>query len=115
MDNDKRKELKEQYSRRHPDMGIVCWQIGDQMWVDMSTDANADFNGTNFQLQLGSWPNKELQNAYKANPEAVKYSLIRKLDYEDITEDHTDDLKIMLMDFLEEFPDAKPLRRKFNL
>lgn len=115
MDNDRKKELKEQYARRHPDMGIVCWQSGDNMWADMSTDAQADFNGTNFQLKLGSWPNRELQNAYKADPESFTYSLIRKLDYEDYSEDHTDDLKILLMDFLQEYPNAKPLRRKFNL
>ena len=115
MDNEKKKALREQYNNRHPRMGIICWQYGDAMWVDMSTDANADYNGTSFQLKLGSWPNKALQKAYKENPEECKFSLIRELDYEDFSEDHTDDLKIMLMDFLEEYPDAKPMRMKFNL
>ena len=44
--------------------GIIAWNLtkyyGDAMWVDMSTDANADYNGTSFQLKLGSWPNKAL-------------------------------------------------------
>ena len=68
MDNAKKKELREQYNNRHPEMGIVCWQCDDEMWVDMSTDANADYNSTSFQLKLGSWPNKTLQKVYKENP-----------------------------------------------
>ena len=115
MDNEKKKELKEQYANRHPRMGIVCWKCGDMIWADMSRDANADYNSTSFQLKLGSWPNKALQKAYKENPDGFEFSLIKELDYEDFSEDHTDDLKILLMDFLNEYPDAKPMRMKFNL
>lgn len=115
MDNEKRKALKEQYKNRHPKMGIVCWQCGDEMWVDMSKDAVADFNSTTFQLKLGSWPNKALQKAYKENPDGFRFSLIKELDYENHSDDHTDDLKILLMDLLEEYPSAKPMRVKFNL
>lgn len=115
MDNERKQELKQQYSQRHPDMGIVCWQCGEDLWVDMSRDAKADFNGTSFQLEMGSWPNRELQAAYNANPAAAKFSLLKQLDYEDYSEDHTDDLKLLLMEVLEEHPDAKPMRRKFNL
>ncbi len=39
---------------------------------------------------------------------------MKELDYEDLSEDHTDDLKILLMDFLKDSPDAKPMRVKFN-
>ena len=115
MDIEKKKALREQYNNRHPQMGIVCWQCGDKMWVDMSQDSRADFNRTDFQLRLGSWPNKALQKAYNENPGECQFSLIKELDYEDFSEDHTDDLKILLMDFLEEHPDAKPMRVKFNL
>lgn len=115
MDKERRKALREQYNNRHPKMGIVCWQCGDDMWVDMSKDFNADFNSTSFQLKLGSWPNKALQKAYNENPNGCSFSLIKELDYEDYSEDHTDDLKILLMDFLQEYPDAKPMRVKFNL
>ena len=115
MDREKKKALREQYSNRHPKMGIICWQCCEVMWIDMSTDANADYNSTSFQLKFGSWPNKSLQKAYKENPEECKFSLIRELDYKDSSEDYTDDLKIMLMDFLEEYPDAKPMRIKFCL
>lgn len=115
MDNEKKKALREQYNNRHPRMGIVCWQCGDAMWVDMSKDFNADLNRSSFQLKLGTWPNKALQKAYNENPDGCRFSLIRELDYEDYSEDHTDDLKILLMDILEEFPDAKPMKMNFNL
>ena len=112
MDSERKKKLKEAYANRHPDMGIICWQSGDDMWVDTSTDAKADYNGTSFQLRLGSWPNKELQNAYKANPDSFSFSLMKKLDYEDFNEDHSEDLEILMMDFMKEYPNAKPLRAK---
>jgi len=114
MDSAQKKALREQYNNRHPDMGIVCWQKGDEMWVDMSTDAKADYNGTSFQLKLGSWPNKQLQKAYTENPDAFNFSLIKELDYEDFSEDHQDDLKLLLLEFLEEHPNAKPMRMKYK-
>ena len=115
MDNDKKKALKEQYKNRHPKMGIITWQYRDNLWAEMSTDADADFNGTSFQLKLGSWPNKALQAAYKENPDECKFSLAAELEYEDYSDDHSDDLKIMLMDYLHAHPDAKPMRVRFNL
>lgn len=114
-DKQKRKELAEQYKNRHPDMGIVCWQCGDDMWVDMSTNAETDYNGTRFQLELGSWPNKALQKAYKENPDGCRFSLVKKLEYDDYADDRTDDLKLLLMEFLDEHPEAKPMRVRFKL
>lgn len=115
MDNERKKALREQYDHRHPKMGIVCWRCGDELWVDTSKDADADFHGTSFRLQLGSWPNKALQKAYREAPEKCSFSLVMELDYEEASEDHTDDLKLLLMDFLEEHPDAKPMRMRFDL
>ena len=77
MNTERKKELKEAYSNRHPDMGIVCWTNGDRMWIAKSKDAKADFNGTSFQLQLGSWPNREMQDAYKADP--ITYNIFRTI------------------------------------
>lgn len=110
MDKDSRKTLKQAYANRHPDMGIVCWKSGDQMWVAKSKDAKADFNGTSFQLKLGSWPNREMQAAYKADPKSFQWELLKTLDYEDFNEDHDDDLEILYLDVMEEYPAAKPMR-----
>jgi len=110
MDADRRKELKEEYANRHPDKGLVCWKSKGRIWVMPSSDAKADFNGTSFQLQLGSWPNKELQKAYSQNPTSFVWTLEEKLDYKDPTEDYSDDLKLMLMEYMEKHPEAKPMR-----
>ena len=110
MDKDRKKELREQYKNRHPDMGIVCWQCGDKLWAAVSRDAKADYNGTSFQLNLGSWPNREMQALYRERPEDFHWSLAKALDYEDYADDHTDDLQLLLLEFLDEHPDARPMR-----
>ena len=110
MDNDRRKELREQYKNRHPKMGVVSWRSGERIWAGTSTDTNADHNGMSFQLKLGSWPEKELQKAYSADPQSFEFSVEKELDYEDPSEDHSDDLDLLMMEFLQEHPEAKPLR-----
>jgi len=112
MNQDRKKELKEQYINRHPKMGVICWKSKDKMWIDISKDSNADYNGTSFQLKLGSWVNKELQRAYTSDPESFEFILLKELDYEDYNDDHSDDLEILLMEVLDDYPDALPLRTK---
>ena len=63
MEKEQKKALRTQYDQRKPDMGVVCWQSGDKMWIAISKDARADYNSTLFQLRLGSWPNREMQKA----------------------------------------------------
>lgn len=110
MNQERRKELREQYDKRHPDMGVVCWRCGDSRWAMISRDARADFNSTSFQLKLGTWPNREMQRAYNEPPDAFEWSLAKALDYKDPTEDYSDDLEILWLEFLEEQPGAKPMR-----
>ena len=110
MDKERKKELQEQYQNRHPDMGVVTWRHGDDIWVAATADADADFNRMSFQLKLGSWPNRDLQVAYKTDPDGFVWALEKKLDYEDPTEDYSDDLEILLMDFLDEHLSAKPMK-----
>lgn len=110
MDKDRRKELREQYDNRHPDMGVVTWRHGNDIWVMTTKDANADYNRTSFQLRLGSWPNRELQDAYNADPNGFVWTLEKQLKYEELNEDHSDDLEILLMDFIDKHPDAKPMK-----
>ena len=116
MDNERKKQLREQYANRRPDMGVICWQSGDSRWVEVSTDAAADYNCTSFQLQFGSWPNREMQQAYNKNPGSFQWSLARKLDYKEVSDDHHDDLQLLLLEYLDAFPDAKPMRpgRRFK-
>ena len=110
MDRDRKKELREQYASRHPDMGVVCWESGGVLWAALSRDAEKDHNRSVFQLELGSWPNRELQELYKRAPESFRWSLMKKLDYEDPDEDHSDDLGLLMLEFLDEHPDARPMK-----
>ena len=83
MEREKKKALREQFDQRKPDMGIVCWQSGEKMWIAISTDAKADYNGTLFQ---------------------------KKLDYKERDEDHGDDLELLFLMCMEEYPEAKQMR-----
>ena len=110
MEKETKKELRIQYDQRKPDMGIVCWQNGETMWIAISKDAKTDYNSSLFQLKLGSWPNRELQQAFTANPNAFQWSLLKKLDYTERDDDHRDDLELLYMMCLEEYPDARQMR-----
>lgn len=110
MNNEQKKALRQQYEQRKPDMGIVCWQNGEQMWIAVSKDAQADYNSSSFQLELGSWPNRELQNAYKKNPGSFQWSLLKKLDYKERDEDHSEELELLYELCMEEFPQAKKMK-----
>ncbi len=110
MDRENRNQLKEAYKNRHPEMGIVCWRSGEQMWIAKSTDAAADYNRTSFQLKLGSWPNREMQTAYNASPDSFVWELLKKLEYKELEEDHTEDLEILYMLCMDEYPHAKKMR-----
>ncbi len=110
MEKNKKKELRKQYENRHPDAGIACWQSGEHLWIAPTKDAKADFNGTSFQLRLGSWPNREMQKLYREDPESFQWSLLRELEYEDVSDDLSEDLEILLLEVQEEYPDAKPMK-----
>ena len=71
-----------------------------------------DFNSSSFQLQLGSWPNREMQEAYKADPSSFQWVLLKKLDYKELDEDLSDDLELLYMEVMDEYPNAKPMRRR---
>ena len=67
------------------------------------------FSGA-FTIKLGSWPNREVQRAYAENPEAFQWSLLKKLDYKAPGEDYSDDLELLYMMCLEEYPQAQKMR-----
>lgn len=110
MEKEQKKALRTQYDQRKPDMGVVCWQSGDKMWIAISKDARADYNSTLFQLRLGSWPNREMQKAFNDDPDSFRWSLLKRLDYKERDEDHSDDLELLYMMCMEEYPDARKMR-----
>lgn len=110
MNSEDKKRLKEQYANRHPDMGIVCWQSGERKWIAISKDVNADYNGTSFQLKLGSWPNRELQAEYTKAPDTFSWCVLKKLEYKELDDSIDEELELLWMMVMEEFPDAKRMK-----
>lgn len=110
MDKERKKELRAAYDQRKPEMGVVCWRSGQRRWIAVSKDTRADYNGTLFQLQLGSWPGRELQRAYTEDPDSFEWSVLKKLEYKERDEDHTDDLELLYLECLDEYPDAMQMR-----
>lgn len=110
MDGARKKALREEYDRRKPQMGVVCWSSGERMWIAISRDAKVDYNRSLFQLKLGSWPQRELQRAYTEAPETFRWSLLKELDYEEREEDHSTDLELLYLLCQEEYPQAKAMR-----
>ena len=103
----KKKALRAQYDQRKPDMGIVCWQNGEKMWIAVSKDAKSDYNSSLFQLQLGIWPNREMQKAFTDNPDSFQWSLLKKLDYKERDEEHSDDLEFLYMMCMDEYGNSR--------
>lgn len=110
MNDDRKKQLRMEYDQRKPDMGVVCWRSGERMWIAISKDAKADYNRSLFQLRLGSWPNRELQAAFAQAPNSFRWSLLKRLDYEEREEDHSSDLELLYLLCREEYPQAQPMR-----
>lgn len=110
MDKAKKKELRAQYANRHPRKGVIAWRSGERLWVSTSDDTDADHNSTLFQLKLGSFPNREMQKAYREGPETFTWLILRELDYDDPDDDYREDLELLLMECLEEHPEAERMR-----
>lgn len=109
MDCGRKKELKEQYENRRPEMGVVGWRSGERLWVAVSKDTRASYNRSLFQLNLGSWPNQEMQRAYTDDPRSFSWSVLEKLDYEELSDVDDDDLQLLLMQCMEEHPEAESM------
>ena len=110
MNKERRNQLKEEYKNHHPEMGIVCWKSGEKMWIAKSKDVAGDYNRTAFQLKYGSWPNREMQAAYNEDPNSFEWLLLKKLDYKELDDNHDEDLELLYMLCIDEFPKAKTMR-----
>ena len=51
-----------------------------------------------------------MQKAFNEDPDAFQWSLLKKLDYKENVEDYSDDLELLYMICLEEYPNAQQMR-----
>ena len=80
MDIKGRKELLESYKNRHPEMGVIsyCCKETGEVFLGISKDTKADFNGTNMKLSANWHPNKQLQDLWiKYGAEGFELSVIK--------------------------------------
>lgn len=64
---DRKKQLKEQYKMMKPDMGVfvIRSNFDNKCYIEGSSNIKGAINSTQFKLDFGNHPNKELQKAWK--------------------------------------------------
>ncbi len=114
MDREKRRELAEAYKTRRPDMGVVairCTATGSTFF-GASKDIGADINSNRFKLSSGSHRNRELMALWREHGEdAFEFNAERILEYEDPSEDHSEELALLTEECLESHPGSKRIWR----
>lgn len=110
MDIKRKKELLAAYHARHPEMGVISFRCSatGETFLMTATDIPAKFNRIRFQLSAGSCPNKHMQKLWEQYGEdAFELQVVKRLEYEDPKEDHTEELEILYALCLLENPEAK--------
>lgn len=110
---DRKKELKAIYKEMKPEMGIYLYQCipTGKAYIGASQRLKAFMNRINFQLGMGSFLNKALQNDWNQYGEenfTVKVLDILEYDKNDeVKKDYSEDLAILLAEWMEKFEDAE--------
>jgi len=99
---DKRKELKELYKTMKLDMGIfiIKSNLNDMCYIEATQDLKGTINSTKFRLDLGKYPNKELQKQWKEHGESsFTIEILEKLKYDkdEAKTDYSEELAILKM------------------
>ena len=114
VDVKRKKELMLAYKHRHPEMGVIsyCCKETGEVFLGISQDTNADFNGTNVKLTANWHPNKRLQELWNKYGQAgFELSVIKVLKYDDPHEDHTAKLEDLREQCFASNPDASRIWR----
>ncbi len=110
MDTKRKKELLNEWKNRHPDMGVISifYKATGDLFLNISKDIKADFNGNRFRLSVKLHPNKYLQALWdKYGENGFDYSVVKVLKYESPEDDPTDKLNALLEECLLEMPQAR--------
>ncbi|NLH59404.1 MAG: GIY-YIG nuclease family protein [Clostridiales bacterium] len=114
MDKSKKKELKQAYKDRHPEMGVISYRCIEtsESFLGISRDTKADFNSTNMKLKAKIHPNRRLQDLWnKYGLEGFDLSVVKTLKYEDPELDYTKKLEDLREKCLAQDPNARKIWR----
>lgn len=114
QDTDRKKQLKEEYLRNKPDMGIFAVECETEnlCYLCAAKDIKGKINSTLFQLRMPSHMNRELQSHWsRLGENAFTVRAVDTLEYDkdESKTDYTDDLKTLLSIWMEKMPHSKKL------
>lgn len=109
MNEHQKKQLREQYKNRHPDMGVLdiaCPEAGAH-FLFISRDAANGFNRHRFQLEALMHPNKVLTALWKQyGADGFSFNVAGLIEYDDPSEDQSAKLEDLMEKCLAEIPGA---------
>lgn len=100
------------YKDQDSEIGVISFQFctAGKAYLPTTPDTTAKFNRIRFQPSAGQCPNKRLQELWTQHGEDdFELRVVQRLEYEDLTEDHTDELETFCELCLVENPQAKQL------
>ena len=110
MDINRKKELLAAYHDRRPEMGVISLRCSaaDETFLTAAADIPAKFNRLRFQLCAGNCPNRRIQELWEQYGEdAFELQVVKRLEYGDPQEDHTEELETLCELCLLENPKAR--------
>lgn len=109
MDSQKRKQLREEYKNRRPEMGIISFRCKEtnQTFLGISTDTKADFNSNMVRLKYNVHPNKTLQKLWNQyGSDGFELSVVARLKYDNPQDDHRKKLEALREECFQQCPQA---------
>ena len=94
---DRKRELKEQYRRMRPEMGILLYRCREtgSVYLWPAQDLRGKQNGVRFQLEMGSYIHRKLQQEWSTYGEqGFDTEVLDRLEYDkdEAKDDYREDL-----------------------
>lgn len=111
VDNmDRKKQLKEQYKQMRTDMGVftVKKKNNNKYLLIGTQNLKGMMNRVKFQLENGSYPNRELQKEWnEAKPDDFEFTVLETLEYDkdESKTDYSEEVNIILIMLTEKLSD----------
>lgn len=99
---DRKRELKQKYKQMKPEMGIfaIKSKSNNKYYIEANSDVKSKINRAKFQLDFGSYPNRELQKEWKEFGETnFDIEILEKLEYDkdESKIDYKEELQLLQM------------------